>query len=115
MGGFSRAAKVVNKAVVPLLELPVVGRLLGRGMVVLAYRGRRSGTRVELPVAYRRRGDEVSVSVALPDQKTWWRNFTGEGGPIELQLPEGTRTGHAVSRRDDKGSVTVVVALAPVG
>ncbi|NLU81242.1 nitroreductase/quinone reductase family protein [Rhodococcus sp. HNM0569] len=111
MSAFSRTAKVFNAAVVPLLGVPVVGRTLGKGMVVLAYTGRRSGTRVELPVSYRRRGDQVQVGVAMPDQKTWWRNFTGDGGPVEVHLQEGTRTGHAVARRDEKGAVTVAITL----
>lgn len=111
MSAFSRAAKLANAAVIPLLEFPPVGRLLGRGMVLLSYTGRKSGARVELPVGYRRRGDDVTVGVALPDQKTWWRNFTGDGGPIEVHLPDGTRSGHAVSRRDATGAVTVAIAL----
>ena len=47
-----------------------------------------------------------------PDSKTWWRNFTGEGGPITLVGLDGAdRTGHAVAHRDDRGRVTVRVRL----
>ncbi|MGW0043998.1 hypothetical protein [Rhodococcus sp. NPDC003348] len=113
MSAFSRAAAFANRLVVPALSLPVVGRMLGRGIVVVGYTGRRSGSRVELPVSYRREGDELLIRVAMPDQKSWWRNFTGDGGQIEVQLPEGTRTGHAVSSRDAAGAVTVAVDLDP--
>jgi hypothetical protein len=47
-----------------------------------------------------------------PDNKVWWRNFLGEGGPITLlKLDAGDRTGHAVADRDDKGRVKVTVQL----
>ncbi|TQF66417.1 hypothetical protein FK531_18125 [Rhodococcus spelaei] len=110
----ARANCLANRLVVPALGVPLVGRTLGRGIVMIGYTGRRSGTRVELPVAYRRRGDHVLIRVAVPDGKSWWRNFTGAGGPLEVHLPGGTRIGHAVSGRDDAGAVTVVVALDPV-
>lgn len=113
MSAFSRAAALVNKVVVPVLGLPVVGPMLGRGIVVISYTGRRSGARFELPVGYRRQGDTMLIQIAMPDRKTWWRNFTGDGGPIEVHLPDGSRTGHAVSRRDDTGAVTVAVDLEP--
>jgi hypothetical protein len=47
-----------------------------------------------------------------PDNKTWWRNFLGEGGPITLLKLDGAdRTGHAVTERDENGRVKVTVEL----
>lgn len=114
MTTFARIAAVVNKAVVPALDLPVVGSVLRRGIIVISYTGRKSGREFELPVSYVQRADTVTVGVALPDRKSWWRNFSGEGGPIVVHLPGGPRSGHAVSRRDDSGAVSVTVALDPV-
>ena len=113
MNTFQRVAKAVNSVVFPLLRVPVVGRLLGRGMTVLSYTGRRSGNTFELPVSYNRQGDSVRVGVAAPDKKNWWRNFEGAGGDVTLALPEGTRQGHAVTNRDDRGRVWVEISLAP--
>ncbi|MFF0813881.1 hypothetical protein ACFYVR_01780 [Rhodococcus sp. NPDC003318] len=113
MGVFARTAAAANRLVVPALGLPVVGRWLGRGLVVIGYTGRRSGRHVELPVSYSRRGDHLRIGVAMADQKSWWRNFTGAGGPIVVHLPGGTRTGHAVSSRDASGAVAVDVELDP--
>ncbi len=48
----------------------------------------------------------------MPDQKTWWRNFLGEGAPMSIQLEE-KRTGHAVAHRDERGRVEVVLQLDP--
>jgi hypothetical protein len=64
-----------------------------------------------LPVGYRRSGDDVVITVSMPDAKTWWRNFLGEGAPLTITLDGRDRTGHAVARRDDAGRVTVNVRL----
>lgn len=111
MNGFQRAARLFNRGAVPLMGLPLVGPLLGRSMTILTYRGRKSGASRELPVAYRRRGDSVLVGVAMPEKKTWWRNFTGDGGPVSLTLDGRTRTGHAVTSRADDGAVQVRITL----
>jgi hypothetical protein len=64
------------------------------------------------PVGYRRSGDAIVIKVSSPDNKTWWRNFLGEGGPITLLKLDGQdRTGHAVAKRDGQGRVTVTVRL----
>jgi hypothetical protein len=65
-----------------------------------------------IPVAYRRRGDEIDITANMPDAKTWWRNFVGDGAPISLTLDGVERAGHAVAHQDDKGRVTVGVRLA---
>jgi hypothetical protein len=45
----------------------------------------------------------------MPDTKTWWRNFLGEGGPISLHLDGVAHTGHGVARRDGSGAAAVTV------
>ena len=61
-----------------------LGKVLGRYFTTVTYQGRRSGRTFSTPVGYRRSGDIVTISVMLPDAKSWWRNFLGEGGPITL-------------------------------
>jgi hypothetical protein len=78
---------------------------------MLSYIGRRSGRRFSIPVAYRRTGDEITINANLPETKTWWRNFLGDGGPLTLQLDGTERTGQAVAKRDNMGRVTVTVRL----
>lgn len=108
-----KTAPVVNRAVRPLLRLPLVGTFVGRSLAELEYTGRRSGRAFRLVVGHRRRGDRVTIQVALPDQKSWWRNFTGTGAPLSLVLDGVRRTGHAVSATDARGRVTVQVELDP--
>jgi len=81
-----------------------------RHFTVITYTGRRSGRTFSTPVAYKRDGNTVTIGVQMPDAKSWWRNFL-DGGPITLRLDGADRAGHAVSRRDDRGRVTVTVRL----
>ncbi|WP_433350135.1 hypothetical protein [Micromonospora sp. CA-111912] len=108
-----KMAKVVNNVVLPLVSSPTLSRLTGNRMTVITYTGRRSGRSFSIPVAYRRTGDRVSIDVALPGQKGWWRNFTRDGGPIAMRVDEIDRPGHAVARRQGE-MVLVEVELLPL-
>ena len=102
----------VNKLFVGLIDAPVVGPFVRRAMINIRYVGRRSGKTIETPVGYRRSGDKIVINVMSPDNKTWWRNFLGDGGPITLLKLDGQdRTGHAVADRDAQGRVSVTVTL----
>jgi hypothetical protein len=111
MNLFQRTSKLFNAAFTPLLSLPVIGPALGKSMTTISYTGRKSGKNFSLPIAYQRRGDEVVIGVAMPDQKQWWRNFLDEGADLTLHFADGDRTGHAVATRKDDGSVALKVAL----
>ena len=101
---------VINSGAARLIDVPVLGPLLRRSMVVIRYSGRRSGRSFETPVNYSRSGDEIVIRVMAPDSKNWWRNFTGDGGLITLVDFDGAdRSGHALARRDERGRVTVTV------
>ena len=100
-----------NSVTLTLTKAPVVGSLMRKSFVEISYVGRRSGKTFSTPVNYRRSGDSIVIGVALPDRKSWWRNFTDEGGPITLHLEGGDRHGHALAHRDERGRVTVRVRL----
>lgn len=103
---------ILNTGAARLMDAPIVGPLIRRSMVVIRYTGRRSGRTFETPVNYQRSGDRVVIRVMTPDSKTWWRNFTGDGGSLTLRDFGGAdRTGHAVARRDENGRVTVTVTV----
>ena len=105
---------VVNRVFVGLINAPLIGRMVGRGLVVIRYVGRRSGKTFVIPVGYRRSGNTVTINVGAPDAKNWWRNFLGDGGPITLLNLDGRdRNGHAVANRDKRGRVSVTVRLDP--
>jgi hypothetical protein len=108
-----RAAPVFNAPVAAIAASPRFGGALRRSVAVVTYTGRRSGRTFSIPVAYRRRDDaNIDIGANLPDAKTWWRNFLGEGAPLSVTLDGVERAGHGVADRDDKGRVTVHVRLA---
>jgi hypothetical protein len=106
-----RPAPLFNAPIAAIAASPRFGARLRRSVTLITYTGRRSGRTFNIPVAYRRRGDELEIAANLPDAKTWWRNFVGDGAPISLTLDGVERAGHAVAHRDDKGRVTVRVRL----
>jgi hypothetical protein len=107
-----RAAPILNAPVTALTNSPRFGRFLRRNITLITYTGRRSGRTFSIPVAYRRSGDEIQIAANMPDAKTWWRNFLGDGAPVTLDLDGTQRTGHAVAQPDENGHVTVTVQLA---
>lgn len=101
---------------------PVVRRLLdsrfagpmARALLLLRYRGRRSGRTFATPVGYVRDGDRV-VLVTSPSYG-WWPNMVG-GADVELRLPEGWRRGRAevVFPDDPRYDETVALQVAKRG
>ncbi|WP_319437429.1 nitroreductase/quinone reductase family protein [Mycobacterium sp. RTGN5] len=106
-----RAAPLLNAPVAAIATSPRFGGLVNRNIAILGYTGRRSGRTFSIPVAYRRSGDTITVNANLPQTKTWWRNFLGDGGPVTVQFDGTERTGHAVAAQDHKGRVSVTVRL----
>jgi hypothetical protein len=106
-----RAAPLFNAPVAAMARSRRFGGLLNRNITMLSYIGRRSGRKFSTPVAYRRTGDEITINANLPETKTWWRNFLGDGGPVTVQLDGVEQAAHAVATRDAKGRVAVTVRL----
>ena len=106
-----RAAPLLNTPVAAIATSPRFGVGLQRSVTVITYTGRRTGRRFSIPVAYRRSGDSIEIAANMPDAKTWWRNFLGDGAPMSVRIEGVERTGHALAHRDANGKVTVTVAL----
>lgn len=108
-----RAVDGFNRRVVALRSSRRWGAAARRHLTIVTYTGRRSGRTFSIPVGYRRTGDTVVIGVRMPGKKNWWRNFTGEGGPISVELDGTGRAGHAIAHQDPKNGVTVTVRLEP--
>jgi hypothetical protein len=113
MGTFQRIAAAANSVVQPLVLSPRWGRLVEGRMTVITYTGRRSGRTFSTPVAYKKQGEKVTITVEWPDRKTWWRNFADQDGPISVRLQGVDRHGTATAVRDSRGKVHVDVSLHP--
>ena len=95
-----RSLIAFNAVAAKLVDVPLLGNVVGRNLVMISYVGRRSGKTFTTPVNYQRIGDEVVIRVGLPGAKNGWRNFLGGGGPITLRLNGTDRTGHALATRE---------------
>jgi hypothetical protein len=73
--------KIANQLVRPLLRSPL-HRLLSGQLMLLAYRGRRSGREHTIPIGYFAWGDDRVVAFS---SSRWWVNL-GEGRPVRLLL-----------------------------
>jgi hypothetical protein len=91
--------RTVNPALRMVLRSPA-HRLASGRFALITYTGRRSGREYTIPVLYRDKGDEVTIAVGWPDRKVWWRNLTGEGGPVRLVVRGEELRGHAVATRE---------------
>src|ERR1700742_1505999 len=106
-----RGAPILNVPVAALANSERFGGLVKDSIAMVTYTGRRSGRSFSIPVSYRRSGDDVVIGVGMPDAKSWWRNFLGEGGPVQLRIKGTDHDGHAVAERDEHGGVSVKVRL----
>jgi deazaflavin-dependent oxidoreductase (nitroreductase family) len=78
-------AHLVNPVLRALLRSPA-HRALSGSVLLLAYTGRRSGVRRELPVMYAVLDGRYVVAVGQPETKTWWRNFAGNERPVTVTV-----------------------------
>jgi hypothetical protein len=90
---------MVNPGLRTLLRSPIHG-LASRRVALITYTGRRSGREYTIPCFYRDKGDEVTIPVGWPERKVWWRNLTGEGGPVRLLVQGQELRGRAIATRD---------------
>ena len=61
-------------------------RTMSRSLLLLTYRGRRTGKEYTIPVGYARyRQDELVVIAGRPGGKTWWTNMRGSL-PVRVRL-----------------------------
>jgi hypothetical protein len=80
--GFWMTNRLANPVLCRLLRTGA-GRRLGRGLMVVRYRGTVTGRPHELVVRYARDDDTVWVLVGQAELKTWWHNLRQ---PAEVEL-----------------------------
>lgn len=87
----------MNKIANPLVGWILRSRLhtlLSASLLLIIYRGRKSGREYRLPVQYAQDGQRIFILPGQPEKKTWWRNFNDET-PITLTLRGKTLGGQA--------------------
>jgi hypothetical protein len=80
------------------LTAPGLQGMIGQGVALLSFTGRRTGKHYTIPVSYHREGDIVTVITKR--QRNWWHNFET---PLEVELRLAGRTfaGKAEARSSD--------------
>lgn len=97
-----------NRIAMWLLRSPLHW-LLSRSLMVLSYRGHRSGRHYELPLQYVAQGNRLIVWAGTAEAKTWWRNFTSARN-VELTLRGRAVLGLANLIDDDERRATALRA-----
>jgi deazaflavin-dependent oxidoreductase (nitroreductase family) len=82
-----------NAIVSGVLRSPL-RRMLSRSLMLLKYKGRRTGKEYTIPVGYVRHGDEIIVLAGRADAKSWWRSMRGPL-PVQVRLGRAWKTGVA--------------------
>jgi hypothetical protein len=86
------AYKIVNPFMKALLRSPLHGFMSG-SLVLLHFRGRKSGREFVTPLSYVREGGTVWLLSAHSTR--WWMNLREDGTPVKLVIAGETRTGKA--------------------
>jgi deazaflavin-dependent oxidoreductase (nitroreductase family) len=102
--------KILNPFVGLLLRSPL-HRLMSASLLLITYRGRKSGKEYTLPVQYVREDHVVYILPGTPEQKTWWRNLRG-GAPVRLLLAGKWMAGNAAVLAGDAEATPIAQALA---
>jgi deazaflavin-dependent oxidoreductase (nitroreductase family) len=100
--------KIANPFVRLILRSPLHG-LMSKTLLLITYRGRKSGKAYTLPVEYTQSGNEIFIVPGTPDRKTWWRNLRG-GAPVDIVL-RGQRS-HGKATALNSGTDCEAVARA---
>jgi deazaflavin-dependent oxidoreductase (nitroreductase family) len=82
-----------NVFVIGLLCSPF-HRLASGSLLLITYRGRRSGRAFTIPVMYAEREGTLTIFVGHPERKRWWRNLHG-GAEVEVRLRGRRLRAHA--------------------
>ncbi|MGD2061711.1 MAG: nitroreductase/quinone reductase family protein [Acidimicrobiia bacterium] len=84
------------------LKTPGIQRMVGQGVALLSFTGRRSGNPYTIPVSYHREADVVTVITKRP--RKWWHNFESPT-EVELRLAGETYAGRAEIWSDQEEAV----------
>jgi deazaflavin-dependent oxidoreductase (nitroreductase family) len=75
---------IANPVVRLILRSPLHG-MLSPYVLLIRYRGRKSGKTHTLPVQYVESGNAIYILPSGAEHKTWWRNLKGDA-PLEILL-----------------------------
>jgi deazaflavin-dependent oxidoreductase (nitroreductase family) len=103
--------KIANPFVKFILRSPFHG-WMSAAVLLLTYRGRKSGREFTLPVQYVQDGEHVYIVPGFAEKKIWWRNLKG-GADVLVMLKGQTRPGRAIllEREADEAEILKAAGL----
>lgn len=93
-----------------LLRSPI-HRVLSGSLLLISYRGRRTGRRFTIPVMYAERDGALTIFVGHPERNKWWRNLR-QGADVEVRLCGDRLLGKATVV-DDANAVSTYLERYP--
>lgn len=106
-----------NPVVRWILQSPLHG-LMSKGVLLIAFTGKKSGKEYITPVQYVRSGKTVWIMVGFPEKKVWWKNLVG-GGWVRVCLQGSWQEGRgeAIQGRENpegiQQGITQIIAGVP--
>lgn len=105
-----RVTATLNRLAEPVIANPSLMRRFGVHVCEVRYIGRRSGRPVRLTAWWHPESGGGRIDVAMPKDKTWWRNFL-DGAPIEVTVDGVARAGVARAVEEPSGKVHVDITF----
>ena len=109
-----RLLRLANPVIRAVLGSPA-HRLLSGALIVLAYRGHRSGRTFRIPLQYATMpGDRIVVLAVAPDRKLWWRSFS-QPAPATLVVRGAERavSGRLLEGEERRAALRAYLARIP--
>jgi len=102
--------KIANPFVRLLLRSPF-HHLMSAVVLLITYRGKKSGKEYTLPVQYVQDEKYIYILPGMPEQKTWWRNLKG-GAPVRIILGGKSLAGSGLLLRQDVDAEAITKGFA---
>jgi deazaflavin-dependent oxidoreductase (nitroreductase family) len=102
--------KIANPFVRLILRSPF-HKLMSATVLLITYRGRKSGRTYTLPVNYVQDGRTITIIPGMAEHKNWWRSLCG-GAPVQIRLAGRRLAGNATVLTGEADASQIVPALA---
>jgi deazaflavin-dependent oxidoreductase (nitroreductase family) len=101
--------KIVNPFMKLILRSPLHG-WMSAAVLLITYRGRKSGKEYSLPVQYVQDGNHIYIVPGFAEKKTWWRNLKG-GADVQVTLKGQTVPGYGILLERDADAKEILKAF----
>jgi deazaflavin-dependent oxidoreductase (nitroreductase family) len=87
--------------------------LMSKNVLLIAFRGRKSGKEYSTPVQFAQEDKQVWILVGFAEKKNWWHNLMG-GAPVRLCIEGKWQDGQAVLLKGEPDRDAILVGLKQI-